>query len=124
MRVLKLEEHHARQNHDRIGRGSDCLGCNNDECIRSTKTCSTKKGHGNNTKAAVRDGHPGHSELGATNRASVRTSWWASWPSHHQTAPDDSREVANGRSTIRLAARRPFGTAPPLPAGVSTAALG
>jgi hypothetical protein len=89
-------EHHDRQNDSRIGRGSDCHRRNNDECIRSTK-----KGHSINTKAVVRNVDRGHSELGAANRASVRTFWWTSWPSHHQTAPDDSREVANGRSTTR-----------------------
>src|SRR6266849_7917962 len=87
--------HHDRENDSRIGRGSDCHRRNNDECIRSTK-----KDHSINTKAVVRDVDRGYSELGAANRASVRTSWWASWPSHHQAAPNDSREVANGRSTL------------------------
>ena len=94
------QEHHARQNDDRIGRGSDCLGRNNDECIRATKTRSTKKGQGNNTKGGVRDGNREHSELGAANRASVRTSWWTSWPSHHQTARDSKQMTRCGPKPI------------------------
>src|SRR5260221_11025743 len=66
-----------------------------DECIRSTK-----KDHSSNTKAVVRDVDRGHSELGTANRATVWTSWWTSWKSHRQTAPDDSKEVASARSPI------------------------
>ena len=73
--------HHARQNDDRIGRDSDYLSPNNDECIRSTKT---KKGQGNDTKGGVRNDSREHAELGAANRAGVRASWWSSWSSHNQ----------------------------------------
>jgi hypothetical protein len=39
-----------------------------------------------NIPKQVRDANRGNSELGAANRASVRTSWWTSGPSHDQTA--------------------------------------
>jgi len=116
-------EHHARQNDDRIGRASDCLGRNNDECIRSTKTHSTKKGQGNNTKRGVRDTIRGHSELGAANRASVRTSW-SPWPSHPQTAPDSKQMTRWGPKPVaglcpaeRIAAMCPTNSRRRLPTG-------
>jgi len=116
-------EHHARQNDDRIGRTSDCLGRNNDECIRSTKTHFTKKGQGNNTKGGVRDAIRGHSELGAANRASVRTSW-SPRPSHPQTAPDSKQMTRWGPKPVaglcpaeRIAAMCPTNSRRRLPTG-------
>jgi len=117
-------QHHARQNDDRIGRTRDCLGRNNDEwCIRSTKTHSTKKGQGNNTKGGVRDAIRGHSELGAANRASVRTSW-SPRPSHPQTAPASKQMTRWGPKPIagvwpaeRIAAMCPTNSRRRLPTG-------
>src|SRR5262249_14038866 len=100
VRVLNWNEHYARQNDNRIDRGGDCHGRADDKCIRSTKTPSTKKGHGNNTKSGVRDANRGHSELGSANRASVWTSWWASWPSYDQTASDSKTNDSLRTDTI------------------------
>jgi ATP dependent DNA ligase domain len=60
VRAPKWNERYARQNDNRVDRGSDCRGRADRECIRQRKNHSTEKDHGKHTKTGVRDAKRGH----------------------------------------------------------------
>jgi hypothetical protein len=91
-------EHHDRQDDDRIGRGNCCRVRSTDERIRSRKQAESR-----NTKAGMRDGNCRHSELGEAKGANL---WpcWSSWPSHQASkvsrqAATESKAATESRPT-------------------------